>query len=363
MKILIVNQHPQDVIGGSEIQCGLIASSLTKSGHEIIYFALNGQRAHYDTDYAVIPAQPGFHDLKQTLLTHRPDVVYWRFNRRKLLESVLACKMTGTKIVYAISSFTDLLKWSHRVNFRELPWGKRVQTVCSLPFLRHVLAMRVNYMGLHWIDGVIAQLVSQTGRLPARQEIVIPNSVADDRAPFSWPRPYIVWVGSVKKVKNPEAYLELARHIHRNDIDFLLVGEIKGRYRDIFQKKHLPPNFHCLGVKPNAEVNGILQQSLFVVQTSYVEGFPNVLIQAWNQGKPTISLWYDPDQLISTHQLGYVSGNFAQCVKDTQTLLDNDALRQEMGQRAQQFAHTYFDRAQNMRKLESFLREIAEASS
>ncbi|PIE36572.1 hypothetical protein CSA56_00020 [candidate division KSB3 bacterium] len=361
MKILIVNQHPQDVVGGSEIQCSLIASSLSESGHDVIYLALNGSRSRYDASYTVVTAQPGFQSVKQALLVHRPDVVYWRFNRRKFLESMLACKQTGTKVVYAISSFTDLLKWSHRINFQELSWKERIRIACSIQFLRHLLAMRVNYVGFYLTDGIIAQLQSQTGRLPAKKEIVIQNSIAGEREDFSWPKPYVAWVGSVKGVKNPETYLELAQQVQRDDVDFLLVGDIKNRYKERFQPENLPPNFYCLGLKSNAEVNGILRHALFVVQTSYVEGFPNVLIQAWMQGKPTIGLFYDPDDMIATQQLGYVSGNFAQCVKDTQTLIDNETLRQEIGQRAYAFAASHFNREQNMRKLESFLQEIIDS--
>jgi len=37
MKILIANQHVNDVIGKTEAQCGLIAIGLTKLCHSVIY--------------------------------------------------------------------------------------------------------------------------------------------------------------------------------------------------------------------------------------------------------------------------------------------------------------------------------------
>ncbi len=356
MKILVINHHPQDVLGGSEVQCDLIATRLTRSGHDMVYFAVHGKQHAYTTAYKVEPGSPGFRELKRILARHRPDLVYWRFNRRKLLPSVLACKFMKVKIVFSISSESDLIKWSHRFRFDQLSWTEKLKKLS--PFLRHIMSTRLHYIGYYLVDGVVAQLEQQTRKLPVQREVVIHNSVEATVSPFHWERPFIGWVGNFKPIKHPELFIELAGHLQDTGIDFLMIGNTQGHYEKLSTSSSLPANLHCLGPKPYYEVNGMLQQSLFLVHTSSVEGFSNVLIQAWVQGKPTISLWYDPDKMTRNNRIGLVSGSFEQLVRDTTTLLENETLREEMGQRAKMFADAHFNPEKNVRKFEAFFREI-----
>jgi len=360
MKILVVNEHPKDAIGGSQIQTDLIATHLARLGHEVVYIAVQGNQQNYATNYKIEPHSLGFVQFKQILSEHRPDIVYWRFNRRKFLPSMLACKLMRVKVVSAITSLTDLIKWAHRINFKTRSLTEGIKILCSFSFIRHILSKRVNYFGYYLIDGIIVQLEQQTRKLPVRKEIVIYNSVDDSITPFHWDRPFIVWVGNLRAVKNPEIYVDLARNLPH--IDFLMVGKIQGPYKALLKKSSLYPNFHYLGPKPNNEVNGILQQSLFLVLTSGIEGFPNVFIQAWMQAKPTVSLYYDPDNMIRDNNIGCVSGSFEQLVRDTKTLIEDETLREEMGQRARAFAEAHFNPDNNARKFEAFFREICENS-
>ncbi len=61
MKIVIVNQHIQDVIGGSEIQCDLIAANLTSLGHQVTYAGANQQPKQYQSfGYRIKPPVGSF---------------------------------------------------------------------------------------------------------------------------------------------------------------------------------------------------------------------------------------------------------------------------------------------------------------
>lgn len=356
MKILIVNHHPQDVVGGSEIQCDLIAKHLTRLGHNVVYFAVYGKQSHYDSPYKVERGALDNGGLRRVLIKHQPDVVYWRFNRRKLLPSVLLCKRMNARFVFSVSSGSDLIKWSHRMKFDDLLFSQKIKRI--YPFLRHIFSTRFHYFGYYFVDGVIAQLEQQTGKLPVQRQVLIHNSVDDTLIPFHWEKPFVVWIGAFKPIKNPDIFIKLASHFQQTGIDFLMVGRVLGKYENVLSQPSIPPNLHCLGQKPNYEVNGILQQSLFLVQTSDIEGFPNVMIQAWAQGKPSVSLYYDPDNMIRDNGIGCVSGSFDQLVKDTKTLIENDTLRDEMGEEAKRFAKTNFSPEQNIPKIETFFREI-----
>ncbi len=108
MNILILNQHIQDVVGGSEAQCDLIAKYLTQFGHHVLYFAINGQQSPIILRILWNHGPLTWRELRRMVSTHQPDIVYWRFNKRRLLPSVLLLKLLGKKVVFAISHINDV---------------------------------------------------------------------------------------------------------------------------------------------------------------------------------------------------------------------------------------------------------------
>ena len=91
-----------------------------------------------------------------------------------------------------------------------------------------------------------------------------------------------------------------------------MVGCVRNkRYAYFEDPAATPVNLHYLGPKTVAEVNGILAKSQFLVHTCEPEGFGNVFIQAWLQGRPTLTLEYDPDGIIAREALGAVGGTLA----------------------------------------------------
>ena len=360
MKILIVNQHPLDVVGGSEIQCHLLAGYLKSGGHDVVYFAVDGKQTHYAAPYAVEPGRLCWKDIRRIVKQTAPDVVYWRFNKRKFLPSVLMFKLLGVKFIFAISHINDVLKWSHKVRFD----AKSLRGKCAqwLESLRPALSSRVNHLGYYWVDGVIAQLKQQSKHLTGKKNTVIPNSVESSFEPFRWEKPFVLWGSSIKKAKNPEKFIELSKHWRERGIDFLMVGKIvHSNYRPILQEAESSGNFYYLGEKSYQELNGMLRESLLLAHTCEAEGFPNVFIQAWAQKKPVVSLYYDPDEMIRERHLGYCSGDFEQFVLDVDRLISDDDLRRELGWRAETFALETFGLERNGKKVLEFFHEICRA--
>ncbi len=356
MRILFINHHPQDIVGGSEIQCDLLARQLLRMGHQVVYLAVNGKQPSYDVPYMVERASLRWGDVRRVIRTHRPDVVYWRFNKRKWLPSALLFALLRVRVVFAISHINDVKKWSHKVRYDATNWQGKIRQ--WFESVRPALSSRINHFGFWFARGVVAQLENQTGHL-GRPEIIIPNSVDARAMPFAWPKPFVVWVSSIKQSKHPEQYLELARRLQDVPVDFLMIGEIVHRnFQAAIQEAAALPNFHYLGAKSYREVNGIMRQAQLLVSTCEPEGFPNVLIQAWMQGTPTVSAYYDPDRMIQRHQLGSCSGTFEQFEDDVRRLLNNDSLRREIGQRAKRFAEERFNLETNAKQLEAFLSHI-----
>ena len=95
MRVLIVNQHPQIALGGSEVQCDLIATEMTRRGHFVVYGAvqekiIDEQSVEYTVSY--IDPKRFFSSLKDYIQKQKPDVIYWRYNKRKLIHGVIAAR-------------------------------------------------------------------------------------------------------------------------------------------------------------------------------------------------------------------------------------------------------------------------------
>lgn len=352
MKIAILNRHPTDTLGGSEIQCDLIASHLRAFGHDVTFLAAPPNRIHYaNLTYEVLPLRNlGFREALAVLRRLRPDVLYWRFNRRGSLPFVLACRLLGIRFVYAMSHINDATFWT-------LERSRYTSPRAVLSAIRNGTHLLAPYF---LANGIVSQVAGTEELFPfIKKKTSIRNSMSTRREAFSWPRPYVIWVANLKPRKNAEAFLELADRLPDLGVDFLMIGKIQDRSYHYMETASLSrSNFHFLGPKRLEEVNGILESSLFLVHTCDPEGFPNNLIQAWLQGKPTITLYYDPNGFIESNRLGFLSRTPENLIQHTLELTRNADIRQEFGNNALAFAKQHFDPAVNIRKLEGFLREV-----
>jgi glycosyltransferase involved in cell wall biosynthesis len=122
------------------------------------------------------------------------------------------------------------------------------------------------------------------------------------------PREAFLWIGGLVEVKDPLAYLELARRVP--EARFLMVGtdrrtgsEVAARLR-----AEVPsvPNVELLPPMSAEEILTLYDRAVAVVSTSVLEGFPNVFLEGWARGVPALSLRVDPDHVIETHALGTV---------------------------------------------------------
>lgn len=368
MKIAILNQHPSDTLGGSEIQCDIIARELSALGHEVLYVAIEGRRVEYDAPYRVVPIQaPGFLELRRILKAFPADVVYWRYNKIRLLRCALASRISGARFVYSISHISDTLPW---VRSGTRPFerfcrarGKTLRArIRALHLLADPLISAMNYLAIPTLaNGAVSLNPEFTDAVPVSPRETILNSMPTETRAFAWKRPFVLWVASIKPKKKPELFLELAKHLEYLDVDFLMVGEIQdGAYAYIADGKpeHTPSNFFYLGKKSPLEVNGMLEESLLLVHTCSPEGFGNNFIQAWLQGKPTVSLHFDPDGMIERNRLGYHSKNFSAFVENVRDLVENPDLRAEIGARAKIFAQENFSSKKNAGKLARFIERL-----
>jgi len=358
MKILVLAQHPSHSIGGIEIQCDLLAREWQTAGHDVVFAAptIRTGRYCYEID-RWDPSTPA--SLLRLLRYHRPDIVYVRHNKRGLRRAARTAYAAGVPLVYAVSSRQDVAAWSfHRSRHRRTP--RRLLSIAW-----QCIKNRWNWSGLRYVSGAVCLNPDYAGRLPVPAEIIVFDSMDSKVVPFHWSRPFVAWVAQLKEYKNPHLYVELARRCADLELDFLMVGGLAhSQFGWIARREETPANFHYLGTMTPIEVNGFLAASELLVHTCDPEGFGNNFIQAWQQGKATLSLHFDPAGIIFRERLGAVPGSMEGLERELRRFMSDLQLRTETGERARAFAAGHHDPATNAARIAAFLEAVvAQASS
>lgn len=348
MKITIVNRHRQDALGGSEVQCDFIANELMKRGYDVSYVVPGGEKKNYETAYTTKACKKETDDLISKIDSSNPDIVYWRYHKNHLYDTLKFLHAKGVKIIFAVSSEYDVHRFLYKKNETVRGNVRR--------FLRDFFAFR----GFRFVDAVVVNNKDHLDKLPVRKQKYIPNGMSTERIPFRWEKPYCAWIANIKAIKRPELYIKLAKEFEARGIDFIMVGDVQeDGYSWIRTTNDVPSNLHYLGPKSLEEVNGILNGSLIHVHTCLAEGFPNVFIQAWHQGKPSVSYGFDPADYIKNNKLGYCSEeDWNLFVKNVSELITDKQLRDEMGDNAQKFAQKMFQVEKSVNMLEEVFESV-----
>jgi len=357
ISIAIVNTHIQDTVGGSQLQCDIIAEELYKRGHRVSYIAVGGCNNSYNTIYNVIGVKRESEAIRKAIMNSAPDVLYWRFNKKFFYKSVKKPSQKGIKIVFAVSNIRDLQPYSARLSKGSGITGLK-------EFILKNIVSRYNHMGYSYVDALTVNNKNHLSLSPITPKKYVPNATTQKSKSFTWKKPYVLWVANIKNRKQPELYVNLAKNFERRDIDFLMMGKIEDNsYNWLSKEDSVPENFHYLGPQPIETVNGALKNSLFLVTTSTPEGFSNNIIQAWLQGKPVIAYEFDPGGLIESNRLGKIAnGDFNMFLKHSEQYIDNQKIRQEAGNRALAFANQYFSTQETIATLEELFYDVLSGS-
>ncbi|MCG2590803.1 glycosyltransferase family 4 protein [Rhodohalobacter sulfatireducens] len=357
MKIAIVNTHFVDEIGGSQLQCDIIADELQKRGYDVTYVAID-KKTEYERSYKVIGVKRESRSIASTLLSIKPDILYWRFNKKYFYKSVKSLSRRQTKIIFAVSNKRDIMAYNTR-------WQGPFSLSRLLRFMQKNLISRYNHFGFKFVDALTVNNEDQLHLLDTEIAIkrYIPNAVLSNKKEFSWEKPYVLWVANIKKRKRPEIFVKLSERFKESGVDFLMIGKPSNdQYRWIIESEQTPANLHYLGPKDVEVVNAALAKSLFLVTTSTPdEGFSNNIIQAWTQKKAVLAYEFDPEGMIREYNVGFVSdSNFEDLVNKTQQLIKDSTLRDRLGKQAYSLSREHFSTEKTVDKLESLIRVLSE---
>jgi glycosyltransferase involved in cell wall biosynthesis len=217
--------------------------------------------------------------------------------------------------------------------------------------------------GIAKADAVIAQTEKQRGLMTAnfhRDVVVIRNGIALHAAPAgdatspgaasrrpagpSAGAPEFLWVGSFRRAKRPELFLELARRLP--EARFTLIGgrgDNDPEYRDLPERAGAIPNLAFEGFVPPAEIERYYARAYALVNTSRLEGFPNTYLHSWLHGVPVLTIEIDPDAVIEGNGIGAAAGSLDGLVEAARALIANPASRKDMSARADAYVRKNHD--------------------
>ncbi len=228
--------------------------------------------------------------------------------------------------LHAMSDY-DVLKDLKRYGLRDRAWYRRALRDADRLFAQ-TEHQREAFQRNH---GVESQLLPNLIELPA--------SLVD-----AGQDGHVMWLGTYKSIKRPEWFTRLARELpHRR---FLMAGVVpppplsRSHWDAAVAQARECPNLEVRGFQTGEELERLMRTASLVVHTSPVEGFSNVMLEAWALGLPTVSS-VNPDALVTRLRLGAVATDFPFLVETVERLMGDPETRRKAGGRARRYVEEH----------------------
>lgn len=337
--------HWSGGFGGAEQQMSLLLDALIpQQVFDVTYLTRQAGAAYRPAGYTIetIPFNPltmrvgnllDARPLLKALGRIRPHVIYQRVGGAYTGVAAWYARRNGCKMVWHISSDMNVVPF----------WAD--QNKSSNVLSRYLEKKALEY-GIRHSDSIIAQTHRQADLLWANYGVkattIIPNYQPVPEATIKQATPVsVLWVSNLKPMKRPEIFVDIARkYAADTGVRFTMVGrsDQSAWCRQLLDNIKSVRSLDYVGEKTQDEVNELLAKAHIFINTSSYEGFPNTFIQAWVREVPVISLDVDPDNILTTHQIGFCSGSFDVLLDNVKRLINDASLRRSMGAAARQYA-------------------------
>ena len=350
-------------LGGAEYQIKLLIDHLVQEGGWDVHYLTRYVSDDWQSDeycvHKLTANSDGYNSrylldtptLMDSLDRLAPDVIYARVGCAYVGVAARYCARTECRLVWHVAAQDD-------VQPRSGTFLETIKQVVNLQFFDK----QVLEYGLRRADHIVVQTPEQAHALQEhynRSSTLIRNFhplPAEVEQPKVDEKPVVVWIGNLKRIKQPGEYVKLARQFAEMPVRFLMIGanQLVGAESDtLMQQIEGLDNLEYLGPKSQDEVNELLTQAALLVNTSVSEGFSNTFIQAWMRGVPVLSLNSDPDNLLSSGRCGaYADGSTEQLAKSLRSLLEEPSTRAKISETAKDYALSNHGPG-NMRLLEA----------
>ncbi|NOY52918.1 MAG: glycosyltransferase family 4 protein [Deltaproteobacteria bacterium] len=364
MKVCIIspNAYPllkgipaERLTGGAELQMKTIGSAFARRGIDVHFLVDDFGQPAYEYSEGIHIHKVPFDISGQKIRFAFLILTLWRVLRRigadihiiKIPRNILMplgifCRKTGSKLIQVGQKDTDvdvvfLKKHAHWFNY---------------------ISYRI---GLKMADYIVAQNLRQkTGfRNMANCPVtVIRNAHSMQSSDSGKDDGSVLWVGNNQKDKRPWLVPGAAKALPGLRFNMIVADYAPGKHENYAADG--TKNLTLRGYVPFEEIHEYFANAALLINTSLHEGFPNTFIQAWQHGTPVVSLTVDPDNVITEHGLGRVSGTFGQFLNDINDLMCNRDLRIAYGKNARSYVKKYHDLDNIVDQYMDIFRELSE---
>lgn len=139
---------------------------------------------------------------------------------------------------------------------------------------------------------------------PQKPIYALPNPIVVPKV-FSEPpvRSGALWIGKMDSNKNPKALLRLAAKLPQLTISMVANPAELELEQEVLQ--NMPPNIQLIRSVPYEETQALMAKAQVHLSTSFLEGFPNTILEAAVAKTPTVSLHVDPDDRMKEGLFGF----------------------------------------------------------
>lgn len=337
----VLRSYPKDVPGGAEYQAYLICRELAKRGHETHYVAYESDSTSTAKDEGIVVHRLDQNDSSsviQTLEEIGADVYYFRLATD--LSLLWRCKrQLDATFVYNVSRDVQC-----RSLFAGGPYhdskNRLQRTVNTGRYAGYRLLLRVP-------DKIFAQTRHQQTLLKQNHGLEstvignghpIPDSHFEKESP-----PVVLWLSSLKSVKNPEKFIQLAEDCSDLACQFWIVGQpVDEELHELVRRREKKlDNLWYHGGCDIEESNEYFRKASVYVHTGDTEGFPNTFIQAWLRKTPVVSLCTDPDSALANNEIGKHCESHQEAKTALRNFINKSKQRIQCGERARTYGITH----------------------
>lgn len=169
----------------------------------------------------------------------------------------------------------------------------------------------------------------------------------------------VLWVGKSSVNKRPEFFLDLAASLPQFSFRMILNKTNVKFYNFCLSSK--TENVEIVPHVPFHQISNYFKASKVFVSTSLYEGFPNTFLQSALYGLPIISMRINPNEMLTTHGCGVLSGDDRGKLRDaTLTMLNEKKQLEVMGENAKKYISKFHDYRTIIFQLENLLRELVK---
>lgn len=324
---LFVQNTKSISVGGSETLQYSIGEKLAKMGYDVSFIVhkFDEYENFIPKDIKLfciskngegLPLIRFFHPLMtslyQCLKNINPDVCVTQSAWIGTSALAYYCKRESKKFVYWAGSIDDSNKTlKRRLNFRDVYlFEKGLKNADYI--ISQTQEQKENFKKYYNLDSKI--IFNPIPSCLNDVKVVLNEQKISDKR-------YCLWLSNFRRIKRPEYFLKLAKNIP--NLHFIMAGGVtqdKTYFDEIKRQADDIPNVDFLGFIDDKTKKSLFENAFLFINTSEREGFSNTYVESFVYGIPILTLKINPDQVLSTYNIGIECGDISSMVKEINNL-------------------------------------------